>query len=135
MDEQQIAAKVAENIQVEEHIPAPVTPEQPQESAFTSNVELHVNTYGQQLSDYFGLDRTTRHTEEGQRQLREVFRWASQYSKAQDIEAVFQAIRQLEEQLGISFKSNRLGRLARWIELDQKTRALRAQQEMITHGE
>lgn len=135
MDESQIAAEVAKNIKVEEHIPAPEVPQEPQESAFTSNVELHVNTYGQQLSDYFGLDRIAKYSEDSQRQLREIFSYASETSKAQDIETVFDTIRQMEMELGISYKKNRLMKLAKWIELDRKTRALRAQQEMIRHGE
>lgn len=134
MDEAQIAKQVAQNIKVEEHIPAPVdnTPEEP--NPFTSNVEMNVNIYAQQLTDYFELDRISKYTEESQRQLREVFNWAAERSNAKDIETVFNTIRQLEMELGISLKPNRLMRLSKWMELDRKTRALRAQQEMITHG-
>ena len=77
MSEEQIANQVAKNIQTETHIPAPVVEDQPQQSAFDSNVELNNPLTSLQLTDYFNLSRVDIYNEHTQRQLRDVFNWAA----------------------------------------------------------
>lgn len=134
-DEATIAAQLAQGIPVEPTPePAAPTKDEPQgEPAFSSNVELDVNK-GREFMDYFGVDRISRHSEDTQRQIREVYRWASEAAQSHDTDKVYSKILELEEHLGIVYKPDKLDRIARWVEIEKKTRALRAQQEMIRHG-
>ena len=136
MDEAQIQAQVAKNIPQEpKQAPQePPTDDTPQESAFDSNVELNIAQEGMQLFDYFGVSRIDRYSEESQRQLREVYRWAGEKAKSNALPDVFNTLRYLENELGIMQKPNRLQRLAKWIELEKQAQAFRAQQEMIRYA-
>jgi len=135
MDEAAIQAKVAKNIPQEPVQEAPTaTEETPKESAFDSNVELNIANEGMEFFDYFAVSRIDRWSEESQRQLREVYRWASNRVQSNDANDVLGQILMLENELGTTHKPNRLHRLARWVELEKQTSMLRAQQEMIRHG-
>lgn len=127
MNEDAIAAQVAQNIQKEEHIPAPVAPEEPQPSAFESNVELNNPAISLQLVDYFSVGRIDRFNEETQRQLRAVYRWAAEQLQSTELDKILPLIRQVEMEIGSSFKEDRLARLAKWVNLQKQSEVLRAQ--------
>lgn len=131
MTEEQIANKVAQNIQTEEHIPAPVVPEQPQESAFNSNVELNNPLTSLQLTDYFNLSRVDIYNEHTQRQLRDVFNWAAEKAESTELDKVLPIIRMLENELGATFTTDKLQRLAKFIKLQKQAEVLRMQQEAL----
>jgi len=134
MDEQQIQAQVAKNIPVDEPTVAPPADETPKDSAFDSNVELNIPNQGMEFFDYFAVSRIDRWSDESQRQVREVYRWAAQKAQSNELPDVFNQLRLLETELGIIYKPNRLQKLARWIELEKQTEAFRAQQEMIRYA-
>lgn len=131
MTEEQIANKVAQNIQTEEHIPAPVVPEQPQESAFNSNVELNNPLTSLQLTDYFNLSRIDVYNEHTQRQLRDVYNWAAEKAESTELDKVLPIIRMLENELGATFATDKLQRLAKFIKLQKQAEILRIQQEVL----
>ncbi len=131
MTEEQIANKVAQNIQTEEHIPAPVVPEQPQESAFNSNVELNNPLTSLQLTDYFNLSRVDIYNEHTRRQLRDVFNWAAEKAESTELDKVLPIIRMLENELGATFTTDKLQRLAKFIKLQKQAEVLRMQQEAL----
>jgi hypothetical protein len=134
MNEAQIQAQLAKNIPVDEPTVAPVQDDTPKESAFDSSVELNVANEGMEFFDYFAVNRIDRWSDESQRQVREVYRWAAQKAQSNELPEVFNQLRLLETELGIIYKPNRLQRLARWIELEKQTEAFRAQQEMIRYA-
>ena len=135
MDESQIRAQVAQNIpQEQETVQAPIQDNTQEDSAFDSSVELNMSGEGMQLFDYFGVSRIDRYSDESQRQLREIYRWAGQKAQSNDLGDVFTQIRVLETELGTIYKPNRVQRLARWIELEKQTESFRAMQEMIRHA-
>lgn len=127
MTEDEIAAQVATNIQTEEHIPAPVVQEEPQPSAFESNIELNDPGISLQLTDYFSVGRLDRFNEETQRQLREVFRWAAERVQSKEMDKVLPMIRMVEMEIGSSFAEDRLARVAKWVRLQKQSEVLRAQ--------
>lgn len=131
MDEQTIANKIAQNIQTEEHIPAPVVAEEPQESAFNSNVELNNPLTSLQLTDYFNLSRVDIYNEHTQRQLRDVFNWAAEKAESTELDKVLPIIRMLENELGATFTTDKLQRLAKFIKLQKQAEVLRMQQEAL----
>lgn len=131
MSEEQIANQVAQNIQTETHIPAPVVPEGPQESAFKSNVELNNPLTSLQLTDYFNLSRIDVYNEHTQRQLRDVFNWAAEKAESTELDKVLPIIRMLENELGATFTTDKLQRLAKFIKLQKQAEVLRIQQEVL----
>lgn len=136
MDESTIVAQLAQGIPQDNPSPTPPKPTSASDepSAFHSNVELNIETQGQVFTDYFQVDRVGRWNEETQRQLRDVYKWAATKAGTQETRPVLDQIIQLETELGIVYKPHRLQRLARWVELERKTEAFRAQQEMIRYG-
>lgn len=127
MTEDQIAAQVAQNIPKEEHIPAPEVKEEPQPSAFESNIELNDPAISLQLTDYFNVGRIDRFNEETQRQLREVYRWAAETAQSKEMDKVLPIIRMVEMEIGASFSEDRLARIAKWVRLQKQSAVLRAQ--------
>lgn len=130
-NETHIAAQVAKNIKVEEHIPAPVVKEDPQPSAFQSNIELNDPTMALRLQDYFDVPRVERYNEHTQRQLRDIYEWAAQKANSTELDQVLPIIRMLENELGATFTSDKLQRLAKFIKLQKQSEVLRLQQEAL----
>lgn len=132
MDESQIAAQVAKNIPREAPVePTPVVDEVPQPSAFETNVELNDPAIGMELADYFEVSKVDRFTEEAQRDLRSLYRWAAERAGSADKASVLQQLRVLEMELGLVYKPGRLQKLARWVSLDKQAEALRVEKEML----
>jgi hypothetical protein len=131
MNETEIAAQVAQNIPKEEHIPAPIVEEKPQPSAFDSNVALEDPTFALRLQDYFDVPRIERYNEETQKQLRSVYEWAAQRAGSADLNEVLPIIRMLENELGATFTTDKLQRLAKFIKLQKQSEVLRIQQEAL----
>lgn len=131
MQEDQIAAKIAQNIPTEVHIPSPVVEQEPQPSAFESNIELNDPAIGMQLVDYFDIGRIDRFNEETQRQLRTVYQWAAEKAQSTDKAAVLTIIRQLEMELGATFTTDRLARLSKFVRLNKQSEALRLQMDAL----
>lgn len=127
MTEDQIAAQVAKNIPKEEHIPAPVVAEEPQPSAFESNIELNDPSISLELVDYFNIGRIDRFNEETQRQLRSVYRWAAEHAQSTELDKILPLIRQVEMELGVTFADDKLARLSRFVHLQKQSEVLRAQ--------
>lgn len=134
MDEAQIAASLAAKIQTEEHIPAPVVEEEPQPSAFETSIELNDPAIGMQLTDYFDVGRIDRFNEVTQRQLRSVYQWAAERAGTTELANVLDVIRNVELELGATFAPDRLARLAKFVQLNKQSEAIRIQQESLYHG-
>lgn len=134
MDEQQIAKTVAQNIPIEEHIPAPVIEEKPQPSAFETNIELTDPAISLQLADYFDLERLDRHNELTQKDMREVFRWAAEQAQSTDLNEVLKQIRVAEAQLGLTWKQGRLQKLAKYVHLDKQAQTIRLMQQGVLNA-
>ena len=134
MTEEQIANKVAQNIQKEEHIPAPTVEETPQPSVFDSNVALNDPTFALKLQDYFDVPRIERYNEHTQRQLRNVFEWAAEKAQSTELDKVLPIIRSLENELGITFTNDKLQRMAKFINLQKQSEVLRIQMEALNGG-
>lgn len=131
MDEQTIAAQQAAKIQTEKHIPAPVVEEAPQPSAFESNIELNDPAIGLQLTDYFDIGRIDRFNEVTQRQLRSVYQWAAQKAGTTELANVLQVIRSVEMELGATYAPDRLVRIAKFVQLNKQSEALRIQMDNL----
>jgi len=131
MSETEIADQLAQNIQKEEHVPAPIVEEKPQPSAFDSNVALEDPTFALRLQDYFDVPRIERYNEETQKQLRSVYEWAAQRAGSTDLNEVLPIIRMLENELGATFTTDKLQRLAKFIKLQKQSEVLRIQQEAL----
>lgn len=134
MDESIIAANLAAKIQTETHIPAPVVEEAPQPSAFETNIELNDPAIGMQLTDYFDVGRIDRFNEVTQRQLRSVYQWAAERAGTTELANVLDVIRNVELELGATFAPDRLARLAKFVQLNKQSEAIRIQQESLYHG-
>lgn len=131
MDESIIAANLAAKIQTETHVPAPVVEETPQPSAFESNIELNDPAIGMQLTDYFDVGRIDRFNEVTQRQLRSVYQWAAERANSTELANVLNVIRNVELELGATFAPDRLARLAKFVQLNRQSEAIRIQQESL----
>jgi len=131
MDENQIVAQVAQNIKTEVHIPAPEAPPDNSPSAFDSNVALNDPTFALRLQDYFDVPRIERYNEHTQRQLRDIYEWAAQKAGSTDLDQVLPIIRMLENELGATFTTDKLQRLAKFIRLQKQAEVLRMQQEQL----
>lgn len=133
MDESAIAAQVAQNIQQEVHVPAPVSTADatPGPSAFDSNIALNDPALGLQLADYFNLGRLELYNEEYQRQMRSVYQWAAETVQSTDLDKVMMAVRALENELGATWAPDRLQRLAKFIRLKQQSQVLSMQMESL----
>lgn len=127
MDENKIAAQVAQNIPKEEHIPAPNIVEQPQPSAFDSNVPIETAAISTAVLDYFDIGRVEKYSEDTQRRLRDIYQWAAETAQSQDPNAVLQTIRAVELELGISFAPDRLIRLAKFVKLKRQSNLINTQ--------
>lgn len=127
MDETKIAEQVAQNIPKEEHIPAPEIKEEPQPSAFESNVELNDPAISLKLADYFMLSRSERFNELTQRDMREVYRWCAEQVQSTELDKVLPMVRLLEAEIGATFKEDKLRRLARFVHLKKQSDVINAQ--------
>ena len=134
MDESIIAANLAAKIQTDTHVPAPVVEEGPQPSAFETNIELNDPAIGMQLTDYFDVGRIDRFNEVTQRQLRSVYQWATERAGTTELANVLNVIRSVELELGATFAPDRLARLAKFVQLNKQSEAIRIQQESLYHG-
>jgi len=90
--------------------------------------------FSEPLSDYFGLDRISKYTEETQRQMRIVLDWANKTTGSKELGDIMPLIQATETQLGIMLKPDRLARLARIIQLQNQARAVQAQIDGAIHG-
>lgn len=131
MDETKIAEQVAKNIKTEQHIPAPEVVEEPQPSAFESNVELSSEMLTAKLADYFDLSRVDRYDESYQRQIKTVHEWAAQRAQSLGTGDALEQIRILELELGVAFKPDRLPRLAKWVRLKQHADSINKEMEYL----
>lgn len=131
MDEAQIAAQTAKNIPTEEHIPAPVVPEEPQQSAFETNMEINDPAISLQLIDYFNIPNIDRFNEHTQRQLRTIYQWAAETAQSKELDKVLPVIRTLENELGATFTTDKLQRLAKFVTLQKQANVLRYQMEHL----
>lgn len=134
MDESQIAQQVAQNIPQDaptKPVVAPVEDTTPE--PFHWNGEIDNNTF-LYLADTFGLDRISRYTEATQNQLKSIYRYAVETLQTTDLQLVLGKVGEMERQLGIIYKPDRMQRLARWVDLERQTQILRRQQEFINHG-
>jgi hypothetical protein len=132
MNETEIAAKVAENIKTEEHIPAPVVEEAPKLNAFESSIELNDPAIGLELADYFGLSKMDRFNEEGQQQLRALYRWGAERAGSTEKGDVLEQLHLLSLELGVTFKPDRLGTMSRWVKLSRQADALRKEMDTLS---
>lgn len=134
MDEAQIAQQVAQNIPQEPvSAPATVADDTPEPQPFHWNGEIDNNTF-LYLADTFGLDRISRHTEATQNQLKSIYRYVVESLQTTDLQLILGKLGEMERQLGIIYKPDRMQRLARWVDLERQTQILRRQQEFINHG-
>lgn len=134
MDETKVAQQVAQNIPQEPVAVAQPMVDQPAEpQPFHWNGEMDNATF-LHLADGFGLDRISRHHEATQNQLRSIYRYAAESLQTTDLNLILGKISEMETGLGIAYKSDRLQRLARWVDLERQTQILRRQQEFINHG-
>jgi len=131
MDENIIAANLAAKIETNTHVPAPVVEEAPQPSAFETNIELNDPAIGMQLTDYFDIGRIDRFNEVTQRQLRGVYQWAAEKAGSAELANVLQVVRSVEMELGITYAPDRLVRIAKFVQLNKQSEALRIQQEAL----
>jgi hypothetical protein len=131
MSEEQIVNNLTQNIPTETHIPAPTVAEEPQPSAFDSNVELNNPLTALQLTDYFNLARIDVYNEHTQRQLRDVYGWAAEKAQSTELVKVLPIIRMLENELGATLATDKLQRLAKFIKLQKQAEVLRMQQEVL----
>lgn len=127
MDETQIASQLAQNITTETHIPAPVTQDEPVQSAFDSNVEITDPAVAIQFADYFDVPNMDRYNEHTQRQLREIYRWAAERAQSTDMDKILPIVRMLENELGATFTADKLQRLAKFVKLQKQSDVLRHQ--------
>lgn len=137
MDESQIAAQVAQNIPQDEPEPAPIEPSAPQEpgeSAFKSHIDLTNPDTGLRLADFMGVGRTALYSEETQRDMKDLYRWASERANTNDIGEVLDVISALESELGISWEKARLQKLAHWVRLYNQSESIRKQMGYLQHG-
>lgn len=134
MNETQIAQQVAQNIPQEPvSTDAPVVENTPEPQPFHWNGEIDNSTF-LHLADVFGLDRISRHQEATQNQLRSIYRYAAETLQTTDLNLIMGKISEMETGLGITYKPDRMQRLARWVDLERQTQILRRQQEFISHG-
>lgn len=131
MNEDIIAANLAAKIETNTHVPAPAVEEAPQPSAFETNIELNDPAIGMQLTDYFDIGRIDRFNEVTQRQLRGVYQWAAEKAGSAELANVLQVVRSVEMELGITYAPDRLVRIAKFVQLNKQSEALRIQQEAL----
>lgn len=135
MDEQTIAAQVAQNITKEEHIPGPYETGELKpnvgESAFQSNVQLTDPAISQRLADYFDVSRIDLYNEATQAQMRSIYEWAARKANSTELDQVLPIIQMLENELGATFTTDKLQRIAKFIKLQKQSEVLRMQQESL----
>lgn len=134
MNEEQIAAKVAQNIPHDDPTPIPkpeVDVPDPNEPIDHTHLDYEDPVLNARLSDYFELPRTAKYTEETQRQLRTVLDWANQFSDGTEVADLLLMIQRTERELGILYKPNRLERMYRFVRIQQQTLGLDKELELL----
>lgn len=132
MTEQEIAARVAQNIPRDEPAPpaeAPVVASVPEEKGYVSNMDS--SQFNLLLADYFNVSGVDKYSEEVKASIRSVQNWAYETSGSEDSEKALYAIRVLENELGSSFKPDRLARLAKFIRLKKQSEVLSLQLQAV----
>lgn len=129
MDENQIAAEVAQNIPKEQTVDsATETVTKTQDGdAFKTHIDLTSPDTGVRLAEFLGVGRMAVYSEETQRDMKEVYRWASEKMESNDIGDVLGIIGSLEMELGIKWEKNRLQKMAHWVRLHNQAESLRKQ--------
>src|SRR5688572_8759169 len=127
-----IAQQVAQNIPRDE--PAPISAPQDNQtmqeagpSAFDSNVALNDIGLLTRIQDYFDVSRLDRYNEDTQKQLRNVYSWAADLAQSTDLDKVLPVIRALENELGVTFRQDKLQRLAKFVHLKKQSDVLQHQ--------
>lgn len=135
MDEQTIAQKVAQNIPRPAPEPTsdvPQEPSQPDETGYVQKLDdTQFNSY---LYDYFEIQGISKYDDGTKSQVNLVQRWAYDTAQTTDHVKALQAIQALENELGTTFRTDKLQRLARFIELKQKSTILQMQMDAVKGG-
>jgi len=135
--ETQIVAKLAQNIPRETPEPTkesntPTTPEAPALSAFETNIELNDPAISLQIADFFDISKTDRMSEERQRQLRNIYRFAAEKVGSTEKSRVLNYLSLLENELGTTFKPGRLDHISKFVKLKQQSESI--QRELEAYG-
>lgn len=134
MDEQKIAAEVAKRIPRDE----PPTPEpvgadspvgEPEEKGYVSRLDS--GQFNSLLEDYFDVSKMDRYNDDVKSSIRSIQNWAYETTNSEDHEKALYAIRSLENEVGATFKPDRLARLAKFIRLKQQSKVLDIQLEAV----
>ena len=127
MDEQQIAAKVAENLPKSEPELTPGYPG-PEPNEPTHGIPMADYVMTNDVMDYFGLPQGLKSSPETSTQLQEILQWAKNNSEAPDLAGILRTLRHTETILGNSLKPDRFARLYRYVRIQQQ-KALIAERE------
>lgn len=133
--ESEVAARVAQNIP--KPTPEPTTPTTPvvDEPNQDRNAAIYLDdpVLNMKLSDHFQLSRTEKYTELSQLQLRTVINWAAEYGGSSDINDILLTVARAERELGFHMKSNKLGLLYRYVNIQKNTAQMQKELEWMQY--
>jgi len=133
--EEQIAARVAQNIPREDMNPS--TPpdtdsSSPEETGYTVNLDDAQLT--DRLANYFNLTNYDKYHDKSQVQMRAILQWASDTSGSAEVADLLVTIHTLERELGISMKPNRMALVYKFIKLQHESRQIQNEMELLRGG-
>lgn len=124
LNENDIAQRLRENIHQEPEVPKPIVAEEPQPSAFDSNVELGKMMVTYKLYDYFEIPSHERNAPEVQDWMGVIYSWAVRESGSQELADILKIIQTKELEMGLLTKSGRLAKVYRYVKLTNQRKAI-----------
>lgn len=136
MDETEIASRVAQNIPRDTPVETTASANAAEGASTTPidpNIALGDLGILTRVQDYFDIPRLDRYNEQTQKQLREVYSWAADLAHSVELDKVLPVIRSLENELGVTFRQDKLQRLAKFVHLKKQSTVLQHQMDAL-HG-
>lgn len=137
MDEAQVVAQVAQNIQTEDApvIDEPVQAPEP-DSGEVHKTPIYINDplLEARLTDFFGVGRTEKYSEKTQTQIRSILNWAATETQSKEYADIVDLVYRLERQIGVSMKPNRMALLHRYIVLHHEAQQIQKEMNTLNGG-
>src|ERR1700761_693699 len=124
MDEQQIAAQLKQNVPNSGPELNPQYPEPEQNAENPRGVPLADYVMTNEVMDYFDIGNGPRQNAEVKEQMQTILQWAKNNAESPDLTGILRTLRHAETILGNNLKQDRLGKLYRFVRIQQQKELL-----------
>lgn len=138
MNEDQIVASLAQKIPREPLLQKPDEPSKivqevvKQEPSLTKPTNYHDELSAMKLMDFFTIDVHSRRDPEVMDKLNYIYGWGAEQAKSSDSIDVMTKLRELEQRLGLVFRTgNKFESIYRWIKLDKQRRLVEKEMALV----